>query len=366
MISNINRTLAQQIADTVKDVCGQNINFIDQSGIIFASTDETRIGTFHEIGYKAFHSGTAIEVESDNRFIGTQKGINLPIYHNQEVFAVIGISGEPQEVKKYAHLAERITFLLIREQELNLLSRNLDAKKHFIIHSFIEPKNIHQEYLKESLKDFGIDLQTAKRFILIRLDHRFHPGNTSMIEAKIEQMFDLVRLKLYTFDYPNEYLAVIDDDCFAKQRYIFEKFCCDYQDILKIAVGKACSIDQLCSSYQSALTAWKSISAGTRSFVLFDELTLEIVLSAVTKETRAEFLSKTISDLSEEEISLIKTYFENNMSLAKTCEQLFLHKNTLQYKLNHIYQKCGFNPRHFQDAVILYLAVTLSAKSASL
>lgn len=365
MILNINQTLAQQIVDTVKNVCGQNINFIDESGMIFASTDEMRIGTFHEIGYKAFHTGTAIEVENDNRFIGTQKGLNLPIYHNQEVLAVIGISGEPQEVKKYAHLAERITLLLIREQELHIFSRNLDAKKHFLIHSLIDQKNVHQEYFKEYLKDFGLDLQTAKRLILIRLDYRFHPGNTSMIEAKIKQLFEIVKLKLYTFDYPNEYLAVIDDDSFAKQRYLFEKFCRNYQDILKISVGKACSIYKLYSSYHSALTAWKSISTETKSFVLFDELTLEIVLSTVNKETREEFLSKTISTLSEDEISLIKTYFEYNMSLAKTCEHLFLHKNTLQYKLNHIYQKCGFNPRHFLDAVVLYLAVILYLKSAS-
>ncbi|MFR4713912.1 MAG: helix-turn-helix domain-containing protein [Blautia wexlerae] len=44
------------------------------------------------------------------------------------------------------------------------------------------------------------------------------------------------------------------------------------------------------------------------------------------------------------------------MSLHNTCEKLFLHKNTLQYKLNHIYRKTGLNPRRFKDAVLLYLA----------
>ena len=35
----ISRAMAQQIVDTVKDVCSQNINFIDEKGIIVASTD---------------------------------------------------------------------------------------------------------------------------------------------------------------------------------------------------------------------------------------------------------------------------------------------------------------------------------------
>ena len=56
---------------------------------------------------------------------------------------------------------------------------------------------------------------------------------------------------------------------------------------------------------------------------------------------------------------LLQTYFEANMSLLGTSQKLFLHKNTVQYKLNHIYQKCRLNPRVFKDAVLLYLALQL-------
>ena len=64
----IDHSLAMQIVNTVKDVCGQDINFIDQSGIIFASTNSKRIGTFHEVGQKAAANGNTIEVSSDNSF----------------------------------------------------------------------------------------------------------------------------------------------------------------------------------------------------------------------------------------------------------------------------------------------------------
>ncbi|MCM1894391.1 MULTISPECIES: helix-turn-helix domain-containing protein [Dorea] len=47
------------------------------------------------------------------------------------------------------------------------------------------------------------------------------------------------------------------------------------------------------------------------------------------------------------------------MSLIRTCDKLYLHKNTLQYKLNRIHKITGLNPRKFQDAVLLYLAVLL-------
>ena len=70
----ITRALAQQIVDTVRDLCGQNVNFIDCSGTIFASTDESRIGTFHEIGREAAASGSVIEVRENDHFTGTQQG----------------------------------------------------------------------------------------------------------------------------------------------------------------------------------------------------------------------------------------------------------------------------------------------------
>ena len=39
----------------------------------------------------------------------------------------------PDQIRKYAYLAERITNLLIREQELNQYSRREADKKHFVL-----------------------------------------------------------------------------------------------------------------------------------------------------------------------------------------------------------------------------------------
>ncbi|NSK01391.1 PucR family transcriptional regulator [Blautia obeum] len=50
---------------------------------------------------------------------------------------------------------------------------------------------------------------------------------------------------------------------------------------------------------------------------------------------------------------------EERKSLKKTCGETFLHKNTVQYRLNQIYKKCGCNPREFRDAVRLYLALKM-------
>ena len=46
MITQIGKQLATQIVDTVHDVCGHDINFINKNGIIYASTNTSRIGSF--------------------------------------------------------------------------------------------------------------------------------------------------------------------------------------------------------------------------------------------------------------------------------------------------------------------------------
>ena len=104
------------------------------------------------------------------------------------------------------------------------------------------------------------------------------------------------------------------------------------------------------------MTALKSITNPDKNFVMYDNLMLELLLSGSGKQEKEEFLSRTITNLTGEELKIITTYFDQDMSLHNTCEKLFLHKNTLQYKLNHIYRKTGLNPRRFKDAVLLYLA----------
>ena len=84
MAFSIKQTIAQQIVEAVKDVCSHDINFINSDGIIFASTNTKRIGDFHEIGLQVIKTGETIEVETDDSFFGTQKGVNIPFIYNNK------------------------------------------------------------------------------------------------------------------------------------------------------------------------------------------------------------------------------------------------------------------------------------------
>ena len=359
MITSVNRSLAEQIVNTIKDVCNHDINFIDCSGIILASTNPARIGTFHEIGLKAAQTGTSIEVTEDDSFSGTQKGINMPLYHEGRILAVIGITGVPDHIRKYAYLAERITNLLIREQELNQYSRREADKKHFVLQSLIQSDTSNRDYLSNSLETFHIGLNRSYRLILIRISSRYNLTNLSLIEQKTQEMFTLAGISLFTFFYPRDFVALINTETYQKQAFIFHTFANENASILQVSVGKSTPVFQIHHSYESALTAINTLTNASENFALFDDLTLQLILSSVTDDTRNHFLQKTISGLSTQDLDIIKVYFSEDMSLIRTCDKLYLHKNTLQYKLNRIHKITGLNPRKFQDAVLLYLAVLL-------
>ena len=133
----IDRETAQYIVDTVKSVCGKDINYIDARGIIIASTDHSRVDSFHEIGYQVVTQGDTKEVSGDESFLGVQKGVNLPVFYHGKVIAAVGISGELEEARKYAALAQKITTILLRERELEARGSQKRSKISYMLRTLL-------------------------------------------------------------------------------------------------------------------------------------------------------------------------------------------------------------------------------------
>lgn len=359
MITTINKKLAQQIVKTVHDVCQLNINFINTEGLIFASNDEERIGAYHEIGHQCAKSGETIQVDTDDSYTGTKRGINIPIFYNSSVIAVIGISGDPEEAKKYAHLAERITHLLIREQDLNESHRAYDDKKLYVLECLMTGEITNTSYLEDCLKEFHISHADYYRAILITANLNYDLLNISLLEQHIQNLFHAMGQPLFTHLYPNRFVGIVSSSAFEWKHYMINQFVAEHHSVMKMAVGGSQPLHRLKESWESAQTAAQSIEQNDGDYVLFDNLNLEIILSSLPEAKRSAFRAKILSALGEEDKNILRTYYLSDMSLKRTSEQLFLHKNTVQQKLNRIRQKCNLNPRSFQDAVLLYLALRM-------
>ena len=62
-------------------------------------------------------------------------------------------------------------------------------------------------------------------------------------------------------------------------------------------------------------------------------------------------------DLDEETLNTINKFFENNMNVSETSRQLFVHRNTLVYRIERIQESTGLDLRCFDDALTFKIAL---------
>jgi len=128
--------------------------------------------------------------------------------------------------------------------------------------------------------------------------------------------------------------------------------------VIKIGIGSAETLRRQYLSARSARIALDSLK-GEENIACFDELDLEILLTDVAPHVRESYLTKILGRLSKEDIEVLEAYYDSGMALKKTAENLYIHQNTLQYRLKRIRDISGYDPRVFKEAVILYLGLKL-------
>ena len=102
-------TFADEIIDMISRFLPERtVNIMDTSGIIISSTEKYRIGTFHKGAEIAAATGTIVNIteETVENYPGAKKGCNVPLVVNGTIIGVIGIFGNPEEIKTLASFVE--------------------------------------------------------------------------------------------------------------------------------------------------------------------------------------------------------------------------------------------------------------------
>ena len=72
-----------------------------------------------------------------------------------------------------------------------------------------------------------------------------------------------------------------------------------------------------------------------------------------------------IASLDDETILTINKFFENDLNVSETSRQLFVHRNTLVYRLEKIYKLTGLDLRKFDQAIVFKVAMMVHKYLAS-
>lgn len=69
------------------------------------------------------------------------------------------------------------------------------------------------------------------------------------------------------------------------------------------------------------------------------------------------FDGKDLDDFDEETLSTINKFFENSLNVSETSRQLYIHRNTLVYRLDKLQKSTGLDLRVFEDAITFKIAL---------
>lgn len=356
---NINKNLAQEIVDAVSTVVDRDINFIDKKGIIIGSTNKERLNIFHEAGYEVIKTGSYIAVENGNQYKGSKEGINYPIKIDSTPIGVIGITGNPKEVSKFGFLVTKITEVFIKEQQLNY-KYELDKQRiNYIVKSLIYNQIESRQDIESILEEFNMTKNEKLSVVILKINKNDDINNLEATKNEIKQFLYGLGILFNIYIYPNEIIGLVNEEQSRLLKNSFEVELSKYKMILYGGIGRLQNIYDVHNSYKEAQMALRYSNKKSKIISDINELNLEMILESVDESLRKYFVDKILSLLSNHDIHILKTYYKNNMSLKLTSEELFIHKNTLQYKLEKIYSKTGFNPREFEDSVVLYTSILL-------
>ena len=75
------------------------------------------------------------------------------------------------------------------------------------------------------------------------------------------------------------------------------------------------------------------------------------------EKIRGLFGGKSPDDFDEEILTTINKFFENSLNVSETSRQLYIHRNTLVYRLDKLQKSTGLDLRVFEDAITFKIAL---------
>ncbi len=126
----LDESTARLIVRRAMSIIDYPVNVMDSHGVIIASGDPQRLMERHEGALLALAESRVVEIDAATarHLKGVRPGINLPFCFRQRQIGVIGISGEPSQVRACGELVKMAAELMV--EQAALLEQNQWEKRY--------------------------------------------------------------------------------------------------------------------------------------------------------------------------------------------------------------------------------------------
>ncbi|SIR62032.1 sugar diacid recognition domain-containing protein [Aeromonas veronii] len=367
----LNDNLARQIVARAMKILSFSVNVMDEHGLIIASGNPERIHQRHEGAVLALTENRVVEISEATalQLKGVRPGINLPISYQGELIGVIGISGDPEEVRAYAELV-RMTAELILEQAALTEQLQWDKRhKEELVLQLIRGEG-RVDQLQQAARFLGLELAQPRVVAVLALEE----ADPARLRELVHQLENPERDNLVAINGLDEIVvlkpAQLSDGVWqsAQERSRIKQLLARIPHFrVHIAVGDYfAGIDGLARSYQTARdTLRRGMRQAPRKQVyFFEDYRLPVLLGSLADSWQADQLRTPLQKLAREDgkgalQKTLRHYFLQDCDLHRCAEALFIHPNTLRYRLGRIEQITGLNFNKLDDKFLLYLGLNL-------
>ena len=350
MSNNVFQSVILQLKDTTDRAFG----VIDNDGCVVSSTDVSLLGErWAEAAIKIAGSGDQIVRFGQRTFKAILGGSN---YFEYAVFC----SGDDELAKSYCSLAyialSDAKFFYEEKHDRGTFIKNIIMDNILSGDIYIRAKELH----------FATDAPRA--VFLVRQSGRSDVAAVDVLASLFSDKQQDFVLSVNETD-----IAVIKQlggDTSAEE---LERIAQAMEDKLKselyvksvIGIGTVAEhLRELSDSYKEAQTA---IDVGKvfdteRSIINYENLGIGRLIYQLPTTLCDIYLTEvfkknTIDALDQETLFTINKFFENNLNVSETSRKLFVHRNTLVYRLEKIKKLTGLDLRQFDHAIVFKVAL---------
>ena len=361
----LNTITAQKLLKKIMDKLGYNINIMNEYVEIIASGDESRIGKIHSGALEVLKEGKDMEYFDfiDNNIESAKPGVNIPLFINNEIIVVLGLTGNPKEVGKIAAIVKLTAEILI-EKELDTDKKILKQTSiNNYINMMISKNNEH--YIPSILiwlEKNNYQIENISRIVcLIKFDNNDYLDKNRLndyIISKIKDPADFNSQDIISYFGDNEFILIksFDKKQYGSERSILNKFFLNLKNSFDNKLGlnfkASCgavskNINEISSSYEQAkfVLNWNQYSNSREVFFIEDYI-LEFYIS-VNDQSSLKMILRNILKIIKNNSNFketIITMSKYNMSIAKTSSKLSVHRNTIVYRIKKIKEMLNLDP----------------------
>ncbi len=344
--------LYQTVLHQMKDVIGRTIGIIDENGIVIACSELQKIGESRQrIREELSFSGNAIVYEGY-----TYRFINV----NDKSDCICFVEGSD------SHASSMASLLAIFLGNMKSLYDEKYDKGSFIKSILLDNILPSDIYIKSNELHFSND---EHRIVFVI---KFQSTSST---PPYEIVHELIGGgdKDYVINISEQDVVVVREipaDTDAKAMEDFARALVEdmqTKHALKATIGISSVVDNLkdlTRAYKEARIAFEvgKVFDIEKTVISYENLGIGRLIYQLPTTLCEMFLSEvfkkgSLESLDRETLMTVQSFFENNLNVSETSRKLFVHRNTLVYRLEKIRKLSGLDLREFDHAVTFKVAL---------